>query len=261
MELILNYFNSNEKAFTAIGIILTLLLSAITLIFTVRNNKAIHYINTITKSRVEWINKLRNLSSQYISLAKVNLYSPVSSLESNERYEELIQLSLEIRLMLNFNDGFDKEIIAQTEKINELYENLLTSYFCINECGEMLFNHEMDEEVVTNPSFIKYLYNYAISHNIKVKPFDLYIGNAEAVVDLYLEINTTAQSNDEFLNELMNSPEKLLLKLNCEIEEFVKNIQIYLKNEWNRVKMEASSKNFTNKKKAKELEQFLRDKK
>ena len=125
----------------------------------------------------------------------------------------------------------------------------------------MLFNHEMDEEVVTNPSFIKYLYNYAISHNIKVKPFDLYIGNAEAVVDLYLEINTTAQSNDEFLNELMNSPEKLLLKLNCEIEEFVKNIQIYLKNEWNRVKMEASSKNFTNKKKAKELEQFLRDKK
>lgn len=260
MGFILNYFSSNEKAVTSIGILLTLLLSAITLIFTVRNNKAIHYINTITKSRVEWINKLRYLSSQYISVAKVSLYSPISSLESNERYEKLIQLSLEIRLMLNFNDDFDKEIMNQTKIINELYENLLISYSCINECGERLFNHKMNEEVVTNPSFIKYLYNYALSHNINVKPFDLYIGNVEAVVDLYLKTNNTSQLNDEFLDELMNSPENLLLKLNGEIEVFVENIQIYLKNEWNRAKMEAGSKKFTNKKKAKELEQFLSNK-
>lgn len=58
MNEILQFFEDNKDALTAIGIILTFGVSIISF-FSVRNNKAVHYVNSITKSRIEWIQKLR----------------------------------------------------------------------------------------------------------------------------------------------------------------------------------------------------------
>lgn len=68
---ILKFFNENIDALTAIGIILTFLVSIISLYFSVKNNKAVHYVNTITSSRIEWINQLRDLASEYIKVCSV----------------------------------------------------------------------------------------------------------------------------------------------------------------------------------------------
>lgn len=59
MTEILEYLKTNQEAYTVVGILLTLLFSLISLWFTVRNNKAVQYMDSVTKNRVEWISSLR----------------------------------------------------------------------------------------------------------------------------------------------------------------------------------------------------------
>lgn len=59
MNKILQFFSENKDALTSIGILLTFLISSISLYFSVRNNKAVHYVNAVTKNRVEWLYKFR----------------------------------------------------------------------------------------------------------------------------------------------------------------------------------------------------------
>ena len=68
MDELLILFSKNKDALTAIGIILTFLTSSISLYFSVRNNKAVHYVNAVTKNRVEWIDKLRESISTFLAL-------------------------------------------------------------------------------------------------------------------------------------------------------------------------------------------------
>lgn len=254
----MNYFNSNEKAVTAIGILLTLLLSAITLVFTVRNNKAIHYIDTVTKSRVEWINKLRKLSSQYISLTGINNFTATASLENDEIYKKIFQTSMEIRLMLNMNDKFDKKVIHQIELINSKYLSLLNSYNCINECRDEFINNGFSKELAINPTFINFLIDYAKLENYTTKPFIEYIKDYSSVEELFFQFNSSEEKIKKFINKFINYPEELMSEIDLEIEEYIRLIQIYLKAEWDRVKMEANNKSFLSKNKIKkEIETLL----
>lgn len=130
MEDILNYLTSNEKAFTVIGIILTLLVSGISLFYTVRNNKAVHYVNSITKHRVEWIDKIRKNSSEFISILDTQevtdgLATPNDLLKHpfGNNMQKLNQLAAEIKLMLNFADELDREIMALIDMILLSYKN------------------------------------------------------------------------------------------------------------------------------------------
>ena len=50
MNKMLQFFSENKDAITGIGIILTFLISSISLYYSIRNNKAVHYVNSITKS-------------------------------------------------------------------------------------------------------------------------------------------------------------------------------------------------------------------
>ncbi len=59
MNKMLQFFSENKAALTSIGILLTFLISSISLYFSVRNNKAVHYVNAVTKNRVEWLYKFR----------------------------------------------------------------------------------------------------------------------------------------------------------------------------------------------------------
>ena len=73
MENLLQFFSRNKDALLAIGVLLTFFVSIISLYFSVRNNKAVHYVNSITKSRIEWIQKIRDTVSVFIS--KTNVYN------------------------------------------------------------------------------------------------------------------------------------------------------------------------------------------
>ena len=67
----LQFFSENKDALTSIVILLTFLISSISLYFSVRNNKAVHYVNAVTQNRVEWLYKFREYISALISTTTI----------------------------------------------------------------------------------------------------------------------------------------------------------------------------------------------
>lgn len=135
---IINYFNLNKDAFTSIGILVTFFVSSISLYFSVRNNKAVHYVNSVTKSRLEWIQRLRNTVAEFI--ANTNIYNNAYYKNDYEKtgihLSKCQQLCSEIKLLLNYCDEEDKKIIDLVEKILELYRQ-----YC-----DLVHNVKVDEE-------------------------------------------------------------------------------------------------------------------
>ena len=132
MDIFLKFLSDNKDAITSLGILLTLIVSCISLYFSIRNNKAVHYVNAVTKSRVEWIDKLRNNVSRFISLTDVKeltvkFLTPKEILDScfENKIKELNQVKSEILLMLNYSDKFDKEIISMIELQVIMIEDLV----------------------------------------------------------------------------------------------------------------------------------------
>lgn len=116
---ILCFLKLYKDAFTSIGVLITFLISLGSLYFSARNNKAVHYVNSITKSRIEWIQDLRTTISEFIS--KINIcsiaYFGEEHIKTGVHFTECKQLCSKIRLLLNYCDVKDREIIQLAEKI------------------------------------------------------------------------------------------------------------------------------------------------
>lgn len=146
----LDYLKTNQEAYTVVGILLTLFISLISLWFTVKNNKAVQYVDSVTKNRVEWIDKLRKNISDFLALLDAqDLTDTILTPEEASKYpfgdnlQRLNQLGCEIKLMLNFSDSFDREIMYQIDLIILGYKNLYissqSSILAQMKSGEKLF--------------------------------------------------------------------------------------------------------------------------
>lgn len=138
MEQVLNFFSNYKDSFTSIGILITFIISSVSLYFTVKNNRAVYYVDSVTKNRVEWIDKLRNNLSEFISLSNTqdfteNFLSPRLILEKDfeKRIDKLNLIGTKIKLMLNFSDPFDKLFIEKIDlqilNVNCLYLKTLNN--------------------------------------------------------------------------------------------------------------------------------------
>ncbi len=134
MAEVLEYLKINQEAYTVAGILLTLIISVISLWLTVKNNKAVQYVDSVTKNRVEWIDKLRkNISDLLALLDTQDLTDTILTPDEASKYpfgdnlQKLNQLGCEIKLMLNFSDSFDREIMYQIDLIILGYKNLYIS--------------------------------------------------------------------------------------------------------------------------------------
>lgn len=131
MNAILEFFKNNKDAITAVGIVLTFLISLISLRFTVKNNKAVHYVNSVTKNRVDWIDKLRKNMAEFISLLDTqDLTDTFIEIDDfikipiGENLKKLNQIGSEIKLMMNYSDSFDRKIMNQIDLIIVCYKKL-----------------------------------------------------------------------------------------------------------------------------------------
>lgn len=136
MNKMLQFFSENKDAITGIGIILTFLISSISLYYSIRNNKAVHYVNSITKSRIDWIQKVRDTVSDFISKTNVynNAYYKGNYDKSWEHLSECQELCTEIKLLLNCCDERDKEICKLVDEILENHRK-----YC-----DMVYNMQID---------------------------------------------------------------------------------------------------------------------
>lgn len=128
-----------------IGILVTAIMSGISLIFSVRNNKAVHYVNAVTKNRVEWIYKLRELCAEYVGVVNIydNSFFTTDSDEDMEKSGKQLshckELNSLIKLMLNYSDEMDRDIILIADQMMEAF----SSYY-----------HDAFECEVTDDSFL-----------------------------------------------------------------------------------------------------------
>ena len=112
MNKMLQFFSENKAALTSIGILLTFLISSISLYFSVRNNKAVHYVNAVTKNRVEWLYKFREYISALISTTTIeNAELDAKDLDEYRKHMGRIEkLKYLIHMHLNFSDNIDGKI-------------------------------------------------------------------------------------------------------------------------------------------------------
>lgn len=159
MDEILQFFNDNKDALTAIGIILTFLVSVASLYFPIRNNKAVHYVNSVTKSRVEWIEKLRLNIAKFTVLTRtddITTYSQTAKeMAEKDMSPKIIavkELGTEIKLQLNFSGKLDRKLIEYVDAQIIAYE-----YICLKISNLALtqLKNQADELFIPDEEILK----------------------------------------------------------------------------------------------------------
>ena len=206
-------------------------------------NKKELFVNAITSERVKWMSKLRELSSEFISLTQMHNHKEAFETDLNKRsnyLDKIVQISAEIKLHLNYKGNSDKKIISTMDFINDYIFEL---YDVID------FLKMRDEEkikVLTGPSnypFMRKMYFKALEEvALKYKKIDW------DETKLINEAPKLQSETDEKLNELFKKRfgyegKKFLVK---KTDEFSDLLRVYLKEEWERVKEEAEKGNLKN---------------
>lgn len=220
---------------TAIGIVATFSIGLINFFNLLNINKRTVYVNTITTERVKWMGKLRELLSEYLSLSTYYSSKPIfEGEELNKFLERLIYLSQNIKLHLNHIDQRDEEINNLIQKINNLIFGVYSMSKIIklpdNErvsayINEFNNNNEIFNAVVS--SMDQELIDIFLYHPDKLKDDSIKMKVAEF---LHNSLQEHAKNNFGIKNK-----EELMRMTN----ELVNHGRIYLKNEWEKVKMEA----------------------
>lgn len=129
MDEVLQFFSDNKDALTAMGIILTFSVSIISLYYSVRNNKAVHYVNSVTKNRVEWIAVLRDNVARLLALLKTdelttyNRYAiEIQEYDFDSKFEKIRELETRIILLLNYFDEIDNKMMSLIHSLIVDYE-------------------------------------------------------------------------------------------------------------------------------------------
>jgi len=105
----------------AIGICLTFILGVWNLANNYLQTKKTSFINTVTKQRVEWLERIRQDVSRFSGLTHTWTFSRLEGKpEEFEVLKELDQLRNVIKLRLNPDDTPDRKISALIDKIPDL---------------------------------------------------------------------------------------------------------------------------------------------
>jgi hypothetical protein len=111
---------------TIIGIVMTFIVSAFSLYIGVRNSKKTLFINSVTSSRIKWIDTIRNNISEFCGLTYHYAITPIESKEKQQIVEKIDKLRFLIKLQLNRGDNFDKKILAKIDIIPNLTDSITT---------------------------------------------------------------------------------------------------------------------------------------
>lgn len=103
-----------------IAILATLVVAALNLAYSLANTRRTAYVNTVTASRMRWIDSLRDKVSKFIGLTYYWSVTALEDAESNRVIQECDVLRIQITLHLNPNDDVDKRIAALVDRIPSL---------------------------------------------------------------------------------------------------------------------------------------------
>lgn len=106
------------------GIGVTLIVSFLNLVYSVRSNKRTTFVNTVTTSRLKWIDSLRDKVSEFIAVTERLLITRSPHVQNDAGALTLQRDTLlhQIVLHLNPNDSEDKRIKTLVDHVRELTE-------------------------------------------------------------------------------------------------------------------------------------------
>lgn len=107
--------NDKEKL-TFLGILLTLIITVINLIYSMKNNNSNIFANTIIKERLESLTNLKEYISQYTSLIEDSLIKQ----DFKIAYKDILYYSSLIKFQLNPLKSEELDIIAKIDANNKL---------------------------------------------------------------------------------------------------------------------------------------------
>ena len=104
---------------TACGIALTFAVGVISLVVGIINSKKTIFINSVTSSRIKWIDVIRDTISEFCGLTyHYSLtHLELEQKDKNQLREKVDKLRFLIKLQLNRNDKFDKTIMDKIDAI------------------------------------------------------------------------------------------------------------------------------------------------
>ena len=228
---------------TFIGIIITFL----TGVFNLFQNKKGLYINNITKFRVIWITTLRGHIANLKELSNItNLYIIAKDGANKITYRRELDKNVSmIKMYLDFTSKLDIELISKIEGLKATINSYLLIYYCRNTIKAVdnddqlvtKFNEAVD--IISEKKVLVTLLNLLenkgkIQNRIQIEDANLLdLRNNVKVVymDDFVLIREIIKQSDYIINDWENEIEGL----NKDIDDIV---QIYLKAEWIRCKIE-----------------------
>jgi hypothetical protein len=228
---------------TFIGILITFLTGVLNLF----QNKKSLYINNITKYRMIWITTLRTHIANLKELSNLtNLYIITKEGADKITYRrELDRNTSLIKMHLNFTGRLDAELMCKVDELKSIINSYLLMYYCINTINAV----DNDNDLVTKfndvigriceKKVIEELLNLAINNKKiemadEIRKLDL-VNLKNKVKEIYKDDYSLIREIVRQSDCIINGWENKIEELGRDIDEIV---QIYLKAEWIRCKIE-----------------------
>lgn len=228
---------------TFIGIIITFLTGVLNLF----QNKKSLYINNITRYRVIWITTLRTHIANLKELSNItNLYIITKDGTNKITYRrELEKNTSLIKMHLNFTGKLDVELISKVDEIKSTINSYLLMYYCVNiikavdNDDELVVKFNEAIDVISEKKVMEQILKIAID-NKKIEIIDG-INNLN-LVDLKNKVKAAYKDEGLLIRKIVQQSDYIINNWENEIEELNRDIdeivQIYLKAEWIRCKIE-----------------------
>lgn len=228
---------------TFTGILITFITGVLNLL----QNKKSLYINNITRFRVIWITTLRTHIACLKELSNItNLYVSTKDGSNKVAYRrELDKVVSLIKMHLNFTGKLDCELIYKVDKLKEVLNSYLLIYYCRNTLKFVEEKHKLVEEFY---EIIEIICEKRVLYDIlKIAIDNEKLENTNEMCELNLldlkkQIKLIYDNDDKLIKKIIEESNHIIDTYELEIENLNRDIdeivQIYLKAEWIRCKVE-----------------------
>ncbi|MDR3595210.1 hypothetical protein [Clostridium sp.] len=220
-----------------------IMITFITGVLNLCQNKKSLYINNITKFRVIWISTFRGHIASLKELSNItNLYiitkNETNKIAYRRELEKVVSL---IKMHLNFTGKYDIQLISKVEKLKATINSYLLMHYCknsiklVNDDLELLKKFDEIVNAISEKQVLEQLLNLAVNNkNINTNTIKLF--------DLKREVKSAYMNNSELIKKIIKESDHIISKYESEIDclnnEIDVIVQIYLKAEWIRCKVE-----------------------
>lgn len=210
---------------TLIATIVSAIISGFITLVVARNKRE---IEIVTANRVQWITEIKKLFSEYLNYTK---FYPLKNIpkDSSKWIEDLNLITKKISIQMNPIGKKDEDIINLIRELNKAYEKMLTAD------GDLVDSKEINDKVKENIDLYLKIEN-SVDNCIN-----------DICLNKYKDIKKYSYDYYVLAKSIIIEDLKISSKISMYLSELIEiHIKIYLKCEWERIKIE-SKKGFRKK--------------